>query len=171
MPLDGLLVVEDARARLLEVVEHPLAETEQRRAGGRDPNLAAEPEKQLLLQLLLEQQNLAADRRLRQVQLPPAPVKEPVSATARRISSCRRSTLTPVRSPVPSSQFLVLSSRFLPRCAAQRWRNRLSWYNQNASVGQSHIGFLYARIVNVSRLVAHPDEIPVLRFSVPGSQF
>ena len=54
--------------RLLEIVEQPLAEAEQRRAGRRDAHLAAEPQEQLLLQFLLEQQDLAADRGLREVQ-------------------------------------------------------------------------------------------------------
>ena len=67
--LDVLLRVEDAGARLLEIVEHPLAEAEERRAGGRDPDLPAETEEQLLVELFLEQQDLAADGGLREVQL------------------------------------------------------------------------------------------------------
>ena len=63
------LIVEDAGAGALEILEHALAEAEQRGAGGRDPDLAAEPEEQLLLQLLFEQQDLAADGGLREVQL------------------------------------------------------------------------------------------------------
>src|SRR3954454_15560539 len=66
---DRSLTVENGRAGLLEIVEHPLAESEERRAGGGDPNLAPKPQEQLLIELLLEQQNLPADRRLRQVKL------------------------------------------------------------------------------------------------------
>ena len=66
---DRALRVENAGAGPLEILEHPLAEAEQRGAGRRDADLAAEPEEQLLLQLLFEQQDLTADRRLRQVQL------------------------------------------------------------------------------------------------------
>ena len=58
-----------ARARLFEIVEHPLAEPEQRRAGRRNPNLAPQPQKQLLVELLFEQQDLAADGGLREVEL------------------------------------------------------------------------------------------------------
>ena len=71
MPLTRALVVENARAGPFEILEHALAEAEQRGAGRRDADLAAEAEEQLLLQLLFEQQDLAADGRLRQVQLLP----------------------------------------------------------------------------------------------------
>ena len=68
-PAHRALRVENAGAGALEILEHPLAEAEQRGAGGGDADLAAEPEEQLLLQLLFEQQDLTADRRLRQMQL------------------------------------------------------------------------------------------------------
>ena len=41
----------------------------------RHPHLPADPQKQRLAELLLEQENLAADRRLRDVQLAPAPAE------------------------------------------------------------------------------------------------
>ena len=69
MPVDSLLRLEDRRARLLEVVEHPLAESEECRSRRGYPDLAPQPEKQLLVQLLLEQEDLTAHRRLREVQL------------------------------------------------------------------------------------------------------
>ena len=58
-------------AGLLEIVEETLAETEERRAGRSDAHLPAEAQEQLLLQFLLEEQNLAADRRLREMQALP----------------------------------------------------------------------------------------------------
>ncbi len=64
-----LPALEDARLRLPDFLEHPTAEREQCRSGGRDPNLAADPKEQLLLQLLFEKKNLPADGRLRQVKL------------------------------------------------------------------------------------------------------
>ena len=67
--LDVLLGVEDRGAGLLEVVEHPLAETKERRAGGRDADLATKAQEQLLVELFLQQENLAADSGLRQMQL------------------------------------------------------------------------------------------------------
>jgi hypothetical protein len=70
---DALLAFHDRGARLFEVVEQTLAEAEQGRAGRGDPHLATEAQEQLLLQLLFEEQNLPADRRLRQVQLLPRP--------------------------------------------------------------------------------------------------
>ena len=62
------MAFEDRRAGLLEVVEEPLAQAEQRGSGRGDADLAAEPQEQLLLELFLEQQDLATDGRLRQVQ-------------------------------------------------------------------------------------------------------
>ena len=89
---DRALSLEDAGARLLEIVEHPLAEPEQRRAGGRDADLAAKAQEQLLVQLFFEQQDLRLTADCDRCSCSPALVNEPVWATARRISSCRRST-------------------------------------------------------------------------------
>ena len=71
VPLTLRWVSRMLRAGPFEILEHALAEAEQRRARRRDADLSAEAEEQLLLQLLFEQQDLAADGRLRQVQLLP----------------------------------------------------------------------------------------------------
>src|SRR4029453_16154040 len=58
-----------AGAGPLEILEHALAEAEQRRARRSDPDLAAKPEEELFLQLLLQQQDLPADGGLREMEL------------------------------------------------------------------------------------------------------
>ena len=58
--------------RLAHVQEHALAQLHEAFRRRRHPHLTADAQKQRLAQLLLEQENLAADRRLRDVQLPPA---------------------------------------------------------------------------------------------------
>ena len=65
----ALLALDDGGAGLFEVVEQPLAEAEERRSGRRDPDLASEPQEQLLLQLLFEQEDLPADGRLGEMEL------------------------------------------------------------------------------------------------------
>ena len=62
----------DRADRLAHVQKHALAELDEALGRRRHPHLAADAEKQRLAELLLEQQNLAADRRLRHVQLPAA---------------------------------------------------------------------------------------------------
>jgi dihydroxyacid dehydratase/phosphogluconate dehydratase len=52
-------------------------------AGRRDPDLAGHAQEQLLFELLLEQQDLPADRRLREVQLMPGGRERPGVALAR----------------------------------------------------------------------------------------
>ena len=68
-PLSDLLLVGDAGGRVVDVVEDAMAELQQRLAGGGDLDAAAEPDEQPLVELVLEQQDLPADRRLRDVQL------------------------------------------------------------------------------------------------------
>ena len=63
-----LLRVEDAFGRVADVGEHPMAQLQQRFAGRRDLDAAAEPDEQRLLEFFFEQQDLTADRRLRDVQ-------------------------------------------------------------------------------------------------------
>ena len=53
-----LLALEDRGAGLLEIVEQPLAQAEQRGAGRGDADLAAQAQEQLLLELFFEQQDL-----------------------------------------------------------------------------------------------------------------
>lgn len=66
---DRPLAVENTGAGTLEILEHPFAQPKERRSGGRNADLTSEPQEQLLLQFLFQQQNLAADGRLRKVQL------------------------------------------------------------------------------------------------------
>ena len=56
----------------LDVLEDALAKLHEALGGRRHPDLASDPQEQRLAQLFFEQQNLAADRRLRHVQLPAA---------------------------------------------------------------------------------------------------
>ena len=56
----------------LDVEKHALTELHQALRRRRHAHLAADAQEQWLPELLLEQENLAADRRLRNVQLPPA---------------------------------------------------------------------------------------------------
>ena len=58
----------DEKAR---IVEETLAQTQERRACRSDAHLPAKTQEQLLLQFLLQEQNLAADRRLREMQTLP----------------------------------------------------------------------------------------------------
>jgi len=84
--------VSDRPDRVPYVLKHPLTELDQAFSRRRHAHLAADAQEQRLAELLFEQQDLAADRRLRHVQLRPQAVNDPVSAIACRISSCRRST-------------------------------------------------------------------------------
>jgi hypothetical protein len=62
-------VIGDRADRLADVLEDALAELDQRLRGGRHPHLPADPQEQRLAEFLLEQQNLAADGRLRDAEL------------------------------------------------------------------------------------------------------
>ena len=62
----------DRADRLADVLEDALSELHQALGRRRHPHLAPDAQEQRLAELLFEQQNLAADRRLRDVQLPPA---------------------------------------------------------------------------------------------------
>ena len=64
--------VGDGADRVAHVLEDALAELHEALGRRRHPHLAADAQEQRLAELLLEQQNLAADRRLRHVQLPAA---------------------------------------------------------------------------------------------------
>ena len=64
--------VGDRADRFADVLEDALPELHQALGRRRHPHLTADAQEQRLAQLLFEQQNLAADRRLRDVQLPPA---------------------------------------------------------------------------------------------------
>ena len=66
-----LLRLGNARGGLLDVVEHADGELEHRFPGRRDLDLALDAPEERLVQLCFEQQDLAADRRLRDVK-PPA---------------------------------------------------------------------------------------------------
>ena len=68
-----LLAVADDGDGFLDVPEHPMAQLHEGFAGRRNPNLTADAQKDALVQLVLEQQDLAADRRLRDAQLPTRP--------------------------------------------------------------------------------------------------
>ena len=63
------LAVGDAGDGVLQILEHPVTELEQRLARRRNPDASADAQEDGLLQLVLEQQDLAADRRLGHVQL------------------------------------------------------------------------------------------------------
>ena len=69
LPAQRLLAVGDPGNRVLQVLEDAMRQLQQRVAGRSDPDAAADAEKDRLLQLFFEQQDLAADRRLRDVQL------------------------------------------------------------------------------------------------------
>ena len=53
----------------MHVLKHALAELDELLGGGRHANLTADAQEQRLAELFLEQQNLTADGRLRDVQL------------------------------------------------------------------------------------------------------
>ena len=72
-----LLAIGDARRRVADVVEDAVAELEQRFAGGGDLHAAPQPHEQPLVELVLEQQNLAADGGLRHVQAGPGRRERP----------------------------------------------------------------------------------------------
>ena len=61
--------VGDRADRFADVLKDALAELDEAFGGRRHPHLAADAQEQRLAELLFEQQNLAADRRLRDVQL------------------------------------------------------------------------------------------------------
>ena len=63
-----LLVIEDLAGRVADVREHAVAQLEELLPGRRDLDPSAEAEEERLLEFLLEQQDLPADRRLRDVQ-------------------------------------------------------------------------------------------------------
>ena len=140
VPLTRALGVENAGARPLEILEHALAEAEQRGAGRRDADLAAEPEEQLLLQLLFEQQDLAADGRLRQVQLLPG---------ARERAGLRDRAQYLQLSQVHASP--PCTAAILSSCAAGR-----QWPFSNA-VSSNHdffVGFTESAAARVRRTIA-----------------
>ena len=62
----------DRADRVAHVQEHPLSELHERLGRRRHPHLTPDAQEQRLAELLLEQENLPADRRLRHVQLPAA---------------------------------------------------------------------------------------------------
>ena len=64
--------IRDRTDRLADVEEHALAELHEALGRRRHPYLAPDAQEQRLAELVLEQQNLPADRRLRHVQLPSA---------------------------------------------------------------------------------------------------
>ena len=72
VPRSSPRAIGDRADRFADVLEHALAELHEALGRRRHPHLAADAQEQRLAELLLEQQNLAADRRLRHVQLPPA---------------------------------------------------------------------------------------------------
>ena len=63
--------------RVVDVLEDALSELHEALGGGGHPDLAADAQEQRLAQLLFEEQNLAADGRLRHVQLAPARGERP----------------------------------------------------------------------------------------------
>ena len=54
-----LLTLENAGARPIEILEHPLAQAQQRGSRRRDANLPTETQEQLLVQLFFEQAGFA----------------------------------------------------------------------------------------------------------------
>ena len=72
-----LLAVTDDGDGFLDVPEHPMAQLHEGLAGRRNSNLTADGEKDALVQLVLEQQNLPADCRLRHAQLSTGPRERP----------------------------------------------------------------------------------------------
>src|SRR4029453_824643 len=66
-----LLAYGDGRNRVFEVLEDAMAQLQQRLPSGGDADATPDAKKDRLLQLVFEQQNLTADRRLRHVQLVP----------------------------------------------------------------------------------------------------
>ena len=69
VPLERFALVADGRDRVLQVLKDAMAQLEQRFAGRRDADAAADAMEDRLAELVLEQQDLPADRRLRDVQL------------------------------------------------------------------------------------------------------
>ena len=69
VPLQRFARVADGRDRVLQVLEDAMAQLQQRFAGRRDADAPADAMEDRLAELVLEQQDLAADGRLRDVQL------------------------------------------------------------------------------------------------------
>src|SRR5215210_3211398 len=65
-----LLALTDHRDRFLDVAEHAVAQLHERIAGRRNPNPAPYSQEDALIQLVFEQQHLAADSRLRYTEFP-----------------------------------------------------------------------------------------------------
>ena len=63
-----LLVIEDLAGRIADIREHAVAQLQELLARRRNLDPSSEPQEQRLLELLLEQQDLPADRRLRHVE-------------------------------------------------------------------------------------------------------
>ena len=70
-PVQRLLLVTDGGDGVLKVLKHPVTELQERFAGGSDPDAAADAVKDRLAEFFFEQQDLPADRRLRDVELRP----------------------------------------------------------------------------------------------------
>ena len=64
-----MLALEDARARLADVVEQPIAEAEQRRSRRRDTDFSTNAQEELLVQFFLEQEDLPAHSGLGHAQM------------------------------------------------------------------------------------------------------
>jgi hypothetical protein len=63
-----LLTVADDSDGFLDIAKHAVAQLDERLACGRDAHLAADSQEDALVQLILEEQDLPADRGLRYVQ-------------------------------------------------------------------------------------------------------
>ena len=74
---EHLLAFADERDRFLDVAEDAMAQLNERFAGGGDADAPAHAQEDGLVHLFLEQQNLAADGRLRHAQLPPGGGERP----------------------------------------------------------------------------------------------
>ena len=72
VPRSVARAIGDRADRVAHVLEHPLSELHEALGRRRHPHLTADAQEQRLAELLLEQQHLPADRRLRHVQLPAA---------------------------------------------------------------------------------------------------
>ena len=72
VPRSVARAIGDRADRVAHVLKHPLAELHEALGRRRHPHLPADAQEQRLAELLFEQQNLPADRRLRHVQLPAA---------------------------------------------------------------------------------------------------
>ena len=68
-PTQRLLLFADARHRILQVLEDAVAQLQEGLTGSGDPDTPADSVKHRLAELLLEQQDLPADCRLRHVKL------------------------------------------------------------------------------------------------------